>query len=301
MTVSVVGRTGLPVSYFALTAARGNSVAAGKLVLRNQTRRTLRVALDPVDALTASTLGSAYAVRGKGAHGATRWTRLPAKVVTVAPRGSRTVAVNVAVPKNAPAGDHLSGIGVQALGSSSTQRHGSNLQVSSVERYAIGVEVTVPGPRRPHIALTGARLERRPTGLVFLLAAANRGNTVLQNVKGAVLVTRGSHRVARSAIGPGTFVNGTTIQYPIPATAEQPRAAVSYRVQAVMRYRGGVARLDRTVSFGARQAKLQAQFGGPRAHIASSKSSSLPLMFAFAAGGALAVFVLLGARRFAGR
>jgi len=111
-----------------------------------------------------------------------------------------------------------------------------------------------------------ARVTREPSGLTFYVQARNPGNAILQGVRGGILVTRGHRTVVRAAIGPGTFVSGTSIAYPLMAPREQPHEGAVYRVRAVMRYaHGKVARLDTQVRFGHVAAETQQDFGGPRA------------------------------------
>jgi hypothetical protein len=61
---------------------------------------------------------------------------------------------------------------------------------------------------------------------------------------------------------PATFVTGTSLSYPVPTPREHPPQGTRYRVRANMRYAGRIATLDRTVEFGARQAKLSEAFSG---------------------------------------
>src|SRR2546430_15783223 len=87
MTVTLHQPSGLALSFFKLPAKPGAQISAGTLELRNRTARRLTVSLDPIDAVTASTLGSAYDVRGLTVHGAARWTHLASRRVVLPPRG----------------------------------------------------------------------------------------------------------------------------------------------------------------------------------------------------------------------
>jgi hypothetical protein len=171
--VRVVPASGQVLTYFQLLARPGAPTVAGQLSLFNRGRAAVDVLLDPVDALTAVTLGSAYVVRGLPTHGPTLWTRLSTRRLTLPPMSSRSVGVTVLVPAGTPPGQYLSGIGMQAANAGSSQALRSNLSVSSIARYAIGVEVSLAGPSRPKIALTNASLERRPAGLAFILDGNN--------------------------------------------------------------------------------------------------------------------------------
>jgi hypothetical protein len=293
--------SGPSLSYFKLSIARGHLAQAGTIGLRNPTDRPLRVALDPVAGKTIDTLGSTYGLRGSRARGPASWLRLGRRMVAVAPAATAVVPVSVLVPRNAPPGDHLAGIAVEQLGqqAQSTARRG--VSAASVVRYAIGVEISLPGPRHPLIQFTGARLERQPARLAFLLDARNPGNVILQDVAGSALITRGSRVVARVPLGPGTFVTASSIAYPIPTPRERPQQGAVYRVRAYLRYVGGTAWLDTLVRFGRADALRQQLYGGPKASATSGLPGWLVALLS-ALGGALfcVVAAYLARRRRAG-
>jgi hypothetical protein len=249
-----------------------------------------------VDGLTATTLGSAYGLRGSKIHGPTRWVRLSKRRVTLAPHGRTTISVTVTPRQRARPGDYLSGIGVQALGERTRTKTRGNLAIASIQRYAVGVVTRVPGPRHPLIRFTGARIAREPAGVTFFTAARNRGNVILQGVQGQVTITQGKRLVARRPMGPGTFVTGTSISYPLLVTAEQPKEGTVYRVRAFLRYRGGVARLDTQVTFGHRSAEQQAEFGKALRHTGAGFLTTMLAVIAGVAVVATAAFMLLWLR-----
>src|SRR3954454_18453165 len=262
ITVAVHSASGAGTSYFTLTGAPGATARAGTLEIDNQRRKRVVVRLDPVAGLTASTLGSAYTTPEAAVSKQATWMQLPSRRFVLSRRGHAIVPVTVRVPGATSPGDYLSGVSVEALGQGRTTRMRGNIAVSSVQRYAVGLLVSVPGPRHSLIQITSARVAREPAGLTFYLHARNAGNAILKNVRGWVLITRGRRVVARTAIGPGTFVTATSIDYPVLVPREQPREGASYRVRALMRYRGGVARFDNKVSFGHKAAQAQQDFGG---------------------------------------
>src|SRR3954470_14763212 len=229
MTVELHQASGLPVSYFLLQARPGRHVSAGTLELRNRRARPITVLLDPIDAVTATTLGSAYEVRGLPIHGPARWTRLARRRVVLGPHARADVAVNVLPPEGADPGDYLSGIGVQARERPQQTKAQGNVAVSSTQRYAVGLEVQLPGPRHPLIQLTRANVKREPAGIALSIFGRTPGNVILQNVHGRALITKGRRVVARMPMGPGTFVTETSIAYPIPTPREQPREGTVYR------------------------------------------------------------------------
>jgi hypothetical protein len=290
ITVAVHSASGPGSSYFTLAGRPGGASRAGTLEIDNERRRRVVVRLDPVGALTASTLGSAYTTPGSAVSRQATWIRLPSRRVALAPRAHLSVPVTVALPGGTAPGDYLSGVSVEALGQARKTRMRGNIAISSVQRYAVGVLVDVPGPRHRLITITSARIAREPAGLTFYLHAQNAGNAVLKNVRGQVLITRGRRTVARSKIGPGTFVDGTSIDLPLLVPREQPREGAFYRVRAFMRYRGGIARFDNMVRFGHKAAQAQQDFGG---RPLSDGRSGIPVWLVALAFGAASVVGLL--------
>jgi hypothetical protein len=248
------------------------------------------VRLDPVGALTASTLGSAYTTPGSAVSKQATWLQLTSRRVIMPPHGHVTLPVTTLVPAGTAAGDYLSGISVEALGQGRKPTMHGNIAVSSIQRYAVGLLLSVPGPRHPLIRITSARIAREPAGLTFYLHALNPGNSILKKVRGRLLITRGSRTVARSKIGPGTFVNGTSIDYPLLVPREEPREGAFYRVRAYMRYRGGIARFDNMIRFGHKAAEAQQDFGG---RPLSDGRSGIPVWLVVLAFGVAFVVALL--------
>lgn len=257
--VKVQQASGLPSTYFELRGRPGAPAQAGSLQLVNPTGHAVQVRLGPVDALTTDTLGSAYALTASRG-GPTSWIVLSSDRVTIPARAARSVAVVVNVPRSARPGDYLSGVSVETLGVQATTQTVGGVSIGEVDRYAIGVEVTLPGPRHPSIRFTGARVVRSPSALTFLLLARNDGNVILKSVYGQATVSRDGHVVAATPLGPGTFVSGTAIAYPVAAPGEEPTEGTRYRVQADLHYGPRVAHLDTTVTFGHAAAVAQQRY-----------------------------------------
>lgn len=262
--VKVQQASGVASSYFDVQARRGAVARAGVLELFNPAAKSIAVSLDPVDSATAGTLGSTYELTGHASSPWTGWLRLSARRIVLPPHGQANVRVTADVPRSAAPGDYLSGIAVEALHQKQQVSVSHQLAISEVYRYAIGVELSLPGARHPLVRFTGARLHREPSGLTFYLLARNRGNVILKGVHGWATVTRGKHVVASVQIAPGTFVSATDITYPILTRTEHPPEGTAYRVRAALYYAGGVAYLDTSVTFGHAAAVIQQQYGGPK-------------------------------------
>jgi hypothetical protein len=289
--------SGPALSYLKLSLARGQTVVAGTIGLRNPTGKPLRVALQPVVGKTLDTLGSAYGAPGGRARGPARWLRLGSRRVTLPPGATIAVPVSVSAPRTAKPGDYLAGVSIEDLGQQAgqVQRHG--VSIASVVRYAIGVETSLRGPRHPLIQFTGAQLRREPAGVTFLLDARNPGNAILQNVRGRALITRGRRVVASVRLGPGTFVTNSSIAYPILTRREHPSQGTVYRVRAVLRYAGRVARMDTRVRFGRAAALRQKLYGGSGggASFPTWLAALLGVLGGALLGGALAYYLRIRA------
>lgn len=286
----VIPRPAAPtgMSYFLLAGRPGKKSAAGELELANRGHRRLTVALAAVSGETLDTLGSTYATPAPRRRGPARWLGALPRRLSLAPGETRSVPVTVAVPRGARPGDYLAGISVEAVGQAaetSSVRGGASAAVTL--RYAVGVETRLPGPRRPLVHFTGAELRREPSALTFLLDAANVGNVILQGVHGRVRISRDGRTVLSRPLPAGTFVTGSRIAYPVPAAGQHPPEGTRYRIQAWLRYRGGIARLDTGVVLGHRAAALARRYRAPE----PGHGGGLPLW----AGLALALMAIYGA------
>jgi hypothetical protein len=90
-----------------------------------------------------------------------------------------------------------------------------------------------------------------------------------------------------------------TQAYPVLRRGEHPVQGTVYRLVAVMRYGRRVARLQRELVFGSRQATRQFQFGGPRPPQSSSDIPWLELMASLAVALAVVGCVAVSRRRIA--
>jgi hypothetical protein len=285
-------------SYFKLQPNPGRSAQAGTIELRNPTARSQRVELTPVDGTTLDTLGSTYRPPGSRPSGSTRWLYIGRRIVTLPAGTSAVVPIAVNIPRAARPGDYLSGVSIEALHQNAHADSLKGVSIASVVRYAIGVEVSLPGPRHPRIRLTGASLQRQPAGLTFQLQAVNSGNVILQGVYGHVHIWSAGRTILSRSIAPGTFIAHTAIAYPVPAFHQTPVQGTRYRISAWMRYSGGIARLDETVTFGHGAAVVQQRYSSahPPTHDAGSAWWKLALLIAALLYGVLTT-ILLARRR----
>lgn len=286
--VTVHQLSGSTASYFILDARPGRYARAGWIGLSNPTSQALRVNIGVADGLTASTLGSLYSGPSRPPTESATWLTLGQRSTIVPAHGVRRIDVGIRVPRSAAAGDYLSGVTVETPASARTASAGHGIEIGETYRYVVGVETTLPGPRRPHIEFTGASVVRYPSTVMFLLDARNDGDVILKGVHGSVTITQGSRRVVGEALGPGTFVTHSAIELPVAAPREHPSAGTTYEIRARLVYQGGIAYLDKEVTFGREAAHVQAQYT-PRA-----RRSGFPYVWVLLAA-VLALSTLIGA------
>lgn len=262
LAVTVQQASGEPVSYLTVQSDAGARSAGGTIFVTNEDHRAVTVDVSPVSAETAANLGSAYALDNEARRGAAAWLRTSVRHLSLAPGESAEVGLSVDVPAQEGDGEYLAGVSVQARGQNEGAGKDGGVAIASAQRYVVGVQVDVGSVRTPQLTFAGAEVKREPAGVTFLLEMENPGNVILQNVKGRVEVERDGRRIASMPIGPGTFVTGTTVEFPVLAENEDPPEGTDYRVRAIAHYEGGEATLDEVVTFGHEAAVRQEQFGG---------------------------------------
>jgi hypothetical protein len=89
-------------------------------------------------------------------------------------------------------------------------------------------------------------------------------------------------------LGPGTFVTGTSIAYPILVPSLQPTVGTAYQVRASLRYPGGTAQLNKVVRFGQIDAERQQAYGGPAVSSGGGSNHLLPILLIVVVAGCLA-------------
>jgi hypothetical protein len=257
----------------------------------------LTVELDAVDALTASNIGYAYTVSGARARGRTRWIRLSAHRLVLAPGQRANVAVTAMPAPDAKPGDYLAGISVETVG----QRHRPDAKtpvaVSTSERYVVGVQMRIPGSRVARLELSRGAVKGLPAGVTFLLTARNAGNAMLKDVHGRISVHRHGRRIATAPLGPGTFVTGTSARLQLPTPTERPKAGTRYRLRAHLDYNGRTVRYDKVVVFGEAQERTQESYGRPGRGGTDGRGFPLAIALALALAAIAAIAAILLTRR----
>ena len=250
---SKTSRTG---NYFAFSATPGSSVTQTVLV-KNDNTHAVEAHVDGVDGFTSDSTGASYGAPGSKPTRAGKWIVVSTPVVTLQPGEQRPVAFTVHVPAGATTGVHLAGISAavplaKSKAPKPATKSAATLDISLQPQRVIAVEVTVPGPKAPKIAITGARATALPSGVALVLDMANTGNDYARGT-GEVTV---SDTGLRKSFKMDTFVPGTRIRFRVPWT--KGVVPGTHPVSVLVRY--GDHRLDwsgTVVISGATQRDLQ--------------------------------------------
>jgi hypothetical protein len=280
-----------PAGHWYLVDAAPGAVVTQNVRVSNPNKHPITTVLEAVDATTSDATGVAYGTSGSPKALTSRWVVVSAPQVTLAAGETRDIPFTVRVPAGAKPGEYLAAVSASvplADADVNGKQPGANqaaLSMGVQYQRNIGVEVDVPGPRAPQLAVTGAEPKATPDGVVLGVHIANQGNAFAHGT-GVVRVTDTNTDFSFSI---DTFVPGTAITYPMLWT--KTVVPGTHHVQVDLSYEGG----KRTswngdiVIAGATQAQLENALRNVTPHAASS-----PFPWAIVAG-VLALFLVGGA------
>jgi len=161
--------------FLAITAPPG-SVIYDSVAVVNQGDQALDLALDAADALNTADGSIGLPDRATKPTAAGAWITLAAPTVAVPPQsasgiGYTVVPVTVTIPADAEPGDHMGGV-VTTLSAQGTATGGDqSATVNLDQRVGIRVYITVDGPTKGGLVVTGVSASYTP-GRAFGLAGA---------------------------------------------------------------------------------------------------------------------------------
>jgi hypothetical protein len=249
-------------SYFVFrSAARGQARGTVRVTSTAHTPRT--ILLRPVDVTTAATGGLAYGERPP--RGVGRWIELSRRRVVVPAGGSVDVPFRVHVPARPGTGQRFAGIvGIDraqlaAASSAPRPRRGRPLALRFLPRFAVAVEVRLPGAPVRRLEVRGLDVKVTPSGAYLQIRLANTGNQLITASSGNVTLTQAGQDLMTDAVDVSQFVPGTEIAYLVRFPGRPARD--TYDVSGSLRpERAPPVGLDGQVTFGdgnARQFKRQ--------------------------------------------
>jgi hypothetical protein len=254
LAATPVGAT-KPGDIVAASPAAGSSVGAGhwyvlpiepgksmtqKIQIGNNNDHQVNVDINAVDSYTSDTTGAVYNTPDSPAARTARWIIVSVPTITLAPKEGREVSFTVDVPNGTPPGQYLAAISA-AVPLPDDAAHGAKPNSPRTAGFSLGlqpqrivaVEVDVPGPRAPKLAVTDVKPGVTPQGLTLGLHIVNQGNAFAHG-SGVVRVADTNTDFAFKV---DTFVPGTAIVYPAPWT--KTVVAGLHHVEVDLTYEGG--------------------------------------------------------------
>jgi hypothetical protein len=228
----------------------------GRVRIANIGDRTGVARLDAVDAATGATTGAVYRSRDDQRWDVGAWTTVERSSVRLAPNRSVLVDFTVHVPAGASVGDHLGGIVVEDAAQHTdgqVRRGRGRFTIHVRSQTIVAVQVRVPGPRRPSLALSGLRAGGADGHQSLLLGLRNDGNVLVKGRGRLVVTDADGDRVQDAHFPIDTFVAHTGIQFPV-AIGGQALPAGRYHAVAELRYAGRTTRRALHFSISDRQA-----------------------------------------------
>ena len=207
-------------------------VLHGAVRVRNVSRQTITVILQPADIKNAGNGNADYVTTALSHTG--RWLHLAAATVRLAPHASRRIAFTVSIPAGTIGASHYAGIVAinaadLAPGGARKGAKGTSFTFYRINRQALPLTIRLPGPLTRSLALRFAKLIVAPVGASLHLGLrvrrqrADRGSAA-QPARAARLTHHLHLRLdARSAVPHHQPELRRTLARP-PHTRQLPRA-----------------------------------------------------------------------------
>lgn len=234
--------------YFVFKLTPGDE-ASGSVQITNPGTEPVTVELAEVDAETAQRGGSAYADSAATPIAIATWLRLNQSQVTIEPGDEASVAFTIQPPGDTAPGQYLAGIVAYVAASpDGTPLAGEAGQAGASiimqTRYAIAVQVDVPGEWTPELSITGASAMEQPSGTQLGITMTNTGDTFIKPKGKVTLSNSEATPILTQPIEMGTFLTNTDLTYPVawpgvPAGGEYGvEVELNYADDQVARYSG---------------------------------------------------------------
>ena len=200
-----------PSAYYTLALHPGATYTSCVNV-RNGSSAIMPIVAYAADGLTSVASGAVYSNQGLPVHGVGAWTTIPEPRMTLAPMQQGTIAFTIHVPTTATPGDHLGAI---VVGPVHGQTSSGGVHITVVDRLAIAVLVTVPGPATLSFALDNATIQPLATTQAASVVVTLGNTGQLLGKPNLTVTLRGPGSYDHSdSISLGTMLPGDTIPYP---------------------------------------------------------------------------------------
>ncbi len=204
-----------PGQYFDITLQPGETREL-RVELGNYGKDATRARTYPADVYTIVNGGFGAELDGDQPAGTTLWLDYPAKTVDLEGGKALQQTFTVHVPADATPGEYITSLVVQNETPTTSPSAGGGISIQQVQRKAIAVAITVPGPRLP--ALSIGDFEHKVVAGASVISAIvnNTGNVRLKPSGEFVLSDAQGTEVTRYPISMDTFYAGTSTRVEVP-------------------------------------------------------------------------------------
>jgi uncharacterized membrane protein len=215
-------------SYFDLTMEPGEQREL-TVRLTNFGDHDARAQTYAADAYTLVNGGFGAKLADELTSGATTWLDYPSEVLQLKAGAAVDRQFTVSVPADAAPGEHLTSLVVQ---NADPIKGSGSVAINQVNRQALAVLITVPGPVTAKLRATSATYKLAPTAASVLVAITNDGNVRLKPAGEVVIATETGAEVARAKIAMGSVYAGTDTE--IEVALSQPLPSGDYVVTVAL-------------------------------------------------------------------
>src|SRR6185312_6714389 len=203
--IKPVGASG---SYFTLNMKPGETQQL-TVSLGNFGSESIQARTYAADAYTIVNGGFGVRLDGEPTSGTTSWLSYSAETLQLDAGKSETRTFSVTIPADAKPGEYLTGLVIQNATPTAASASGS-VAINQINRQAIAVSITVPGPLVPGLAIN--QISYTPVGerSVLDFAVANTGNMNLKPSGEFTLKSPDGQEISHGPIQMGSFYAGTT-------------------------------------------------------------------------------------------
>ena len=228
-------------SYFVHTMAPDTRTLDAALVM-NQGDVPITLKLYAADAATAINGGTSFVNEGEEKSGVARWLSVSVAELSRQPGEERVVPFAIKVPPDAPPGQHVAGLVVEAVTGGAEPANGSaqtNLTVNVVRRVGVAVLIDVPGTHLAGLEITGIclRQQNADLGATFELAVRNTGNVYVRGQGSLTIRDREGTKLPSVPVEMDTVLAGDATYFQVTTPDSLPDG--NYLVSATLDYAEG--------------------------------------------------------------
>lgn len=195
------------------------------------------------DVYTIINGGMGVRLQGEVSSGETGWIAYAREDLSLDPKAAVQRTFSVTVPADVLPGEYTAAIVVQNAEPMGVGSGG--VGINQIDRHALAVAITVPGERRPGMAIGGVHHNLAAGTSIISFDVENTGNVRLRPEGEFVLFDGSGAELLRQTVAMDTFYPRSATLVEIPFTA--PLEPGDYRASLVLTHEGGVVSTSRAL------------------------------------------------------